>query len=247
MASKSQSPRTAARSQTGGGRRRPPPPPVSKPKPWGLIAAVVALALFAGGLLTFAVLNQGSQSEAGRIAEAREQLEADEAMTVIPREEITFNHVEGPVDYDRTPPPGGDHNAVWQACQGNVYTEPIAAEHAVHSLEHGAVWITHTPDLPDDQVAALGSRVLGTDYMLMSPVADQEAPVVLSAWGYQLPVDAADDERIDTFIQSYRVSASREPGATCSSPLNVQGVDGPLSAEQLSGMLGGQQPMPQGQ
>lgn len=247
MASKSQSSRPSARAQSGGGRRRPPPPPVSKPKPWGLIAAVVALALFAGGLLTFAVLNQGSESEAGRIAEAREQLESDEAMTVIPREEITFNHVEGPVEYETTPPAGGDHNAVWQACQGNIYTEPIAAEHAVHSLEHGAVWVTHQPDLPADQVDALASRVLGTDYMLMSPVEGQESPVMLSAWGYQLGVDDAADQRIDTFIQSYRSSASREPGASCSSPLTVQGVTEPLSAEQLSGLVGGGQPMPQGQ
>lgn len=247
MAPKSQSSRPAARAQSGGGRRRPPPPPVSKPKPWGLIAAVVALALLAGGLLTFAVLNQGSQSEAGRIAEAREQLESDEALSVTPREEVAYNHVEGPVGYESTPPAGGDHNAVWQACQGNVYTQPIAAEHAVHSLEHGAVWVTHSPDLPEDQVDALASRVLGTDYMLMSPVEGQESPVMLSAWGYQLGVDSAADERIDTFIQSYRVTASREPGASCSSPLTVQGVTEPLGAEQLSGLVGGGQPMPQGQ
>src|SRR5947209_2298435 len=53
------------------------------------------------------------------------------------------NHVDKPVSYPMTPPVGGNHNPVWQNCNGNVYDKAIRDENAVHSLEHGAVWVTY--------------------------------------------------------------------------------------------------------
>jgi len=241
MASKSQSSRSQRPPASGGGRRRPPPPPAAKPKPWGLVASVVALALFVGGMLAYAVVNAGSGSVTSEFERLRESLADNGARTF---EGLDRNHVEGAVSYPQTPPAGGDHNAVWQACQGNVYSERIANEHAVHSLEHGAVWITYQPELAADQVRKLAGHVQGTDYMLMSPYPGLPSPVVLSAWGAQLAVPSADDPRIDEFIRAYRVSASQEPGASCSSPLTVQGVDGPLTSDQLA-QLTGAAPMPQ--
>jgi len=49
-------------------------------------------------------------------------------------------HVAGPIAYTEKPPMGGAHNVVWQNC--GVYEALIHSEHAVHALEHGAVWIT---------------------------------------------------------------------------------------------------------
>ena len=46
--------------------------------------------------------------------------------------ELARGHVPGPVKYPQTPPNSGDHSATPQQCA--VYTEPIAPEHAVHSL-----------------------------------------------------------------------------------------------------------------
>jgi len=62
-------------------------------------------------------------------------------------------HTSSPVTYPQTPPVGGPHNAVWQNC--GYYNAPIANENGVHSLEHGAVWITYRPDLPADQLGTL--------------------------------------------------------------------------------------------
>ena len=67
--------------------------------------------------------------------------------------ESDHDHVAGPVSYDRVPPAGGAHNAVVLNC--GVYSQPVPNENAVHSLEHGAVWITYRPTLPPDQVALL--------------------------------------------------------------------------------------------
>jgi hypothetical protein len=44
------------------------------------------------------------------------------------------------VNYPQTPPVGGPHNPTWQTCA--FYDKPVPSETAVHSLEHGAIWIT---------------------------------------------------------------------------------------------------------
>ncbi|MEK8110503.1 DUF3105 domain-containing protein [Micromonospora sp. M12] len=75
---------------------------------------------------------------------------------------------ERPVDLRGDSSVGGSHNTAWQNCTGDVYDAPIAAEHATHSMEHGAVWITHRPDLPAEQVQRLAERVRGVDYMMLS-------------------------------------------------------------------------------
>jgi hypothetical protein len=108
-----------------------------------------------------------------------------------------------------------------------VYAQPIANEHAVHSLEHGAVWVTYKQGLGADQVAKLQEKVQGRDYMLMSPIANLDKNISLQAWGYQLKVDNADDKRIDQFIQALRLNASLEPNAACSSGNTTTG---PLQA-----------------
>lgn len=125
------------------------------------------------------------------------------------------NHVEERVDYAQTPPVGGDHAPVWQDC--GAYNEPIFSEVGVHSLEHGAVWITYRPDLPEQQRAAIDD-LAGEEYVLASPWADDElpAPVVLSAWGAQLQVDDPADDAVAEFIETYAQSNDApEPGAAC--------------------------------
>jgi Protein of unknown function (DUF3105) len=127
------------------------------------------------------------------------------------------DHKDGTLTYVTNPPVGGAHNALWQNCMGDIYAQPIANEHAVHSLEHGAVWVTYKQGLGADQVNELKSKVQGKDYMFMSPIANLDKNISLQAWGYQLKVDNANDKRIDQFIKALRLNASMEPGAACSS------------------------------
>lgn len=132
--------------------------------------------------------------------------------------DLTRGHTEDPVSYPQSPPVGGDHSPQWLDCTGSVFDEPVANENAVHSLEHGAVWVTHDGSLSDADVAALTERVDGQPYTFMSPYPDQESPVMLTAWGAQLGVDASDDPRIDEFLTGYRQGPQTpEPGATCES------------------------------
>jgi len=131
---------------------------------------------------------------------------------------LSRDHVTGPVDYPQVPPVGGAHNAVWENC--GVYDQPVPKEMAVHSMEHGAVWITYQPDLPADQVQQLRDLVRGKSYVLLSPWTDTPplpSPVVASAWGLQLKVDSASDPRLPQFIRNYaNGTQTPEPGALCS-------------------------------
>lgn len=127
---------------------------------------------------------------------------------------LSRDHVAGKVTYPQNPPVGGSHNAVWQTC--GSYSSPIANENAIHSLEHGAVWITYQPQLSDQAVTQLRTLVSGRDHTLLSPYPGLPAPVVASAWGIQLRVSSAADPRLAQFLQKYEQGPQTpEPGATC--------------------------------
>ena len=122
-------------------------------------------------------------------------------------------HTDDPVEYDESPPVGGPHEPVWEEC--GFYDDEIDQEKAVHSMEHGAVWITYDPDLGADAVDALKGR-LSENYTLLSPYPDQSAPVVATAWNTQLLLDGVDDPRLDDFVTEYRQGPQTpEPGASC--------------------------------
>lgn len=133
-------------------------------------------------------------------------------------EDYAANHVEGEVLYEQIPPVGGPHNNAWQNC--GFYSEPIYNWHGVHSLEHGAVWITYDPDLPQADIDQL-EEMASQSYLLISPYPGLEDPVVASVWGKQIQLDGVDDDRLAPFIREYRMNPENtpEPGALCS--LNV--------------------------
>ena len=125
------------------------------------------------------------------------------------------SHTNDPVQYTEVPPVGGSHNPVWQNC--GYYAAPVHNENAVHSLEHGAVWITYDPDLPAADIAKLEALVKGNTYLLISPYKGLPSPVVASAWGVQLQLDGVDDPYLIAFINYYEQGPQTpEPGAPCS-------------------------------
>jgi hypothetical protein len=123
-------------------------------------------------------------------------------------------HVQGAVSYEQSVPVGGSHNPVWQNC--GFYSSPVQNENAVHSMEHGAIWITYQPDLSSDQAEVLQNLAHDNTYVLVSPFPDSPAPVVASAWGKQLQLDSANDPRLEQFISAFREGPQTpEPGAPC--------------------------------
>jgi hypothetical protein len=130
-------------------------------------------------------------------------------------------HTTKHVTYDHTPPAGGSH---WPAEEGGVYgwlrcgvyTEPVPNEFAVHSEEHGAVWLTYLPGASADDVAALTALAFGNSYVLVSPYPGQPGRFMASTWGAQLTVDTASDSRLKAFVTAYAGGGQGgEKGADC--------------------------------
>ncbi|MFC9290452.1 DUF3105 domain-containing protein [Streptomyces sp. NPDC057052] len=130
-------------------------------------------------------------------------------------------HVTKSVGYPMEPPVGGDHNQAWMNCDGDVYTEALNNMNAVHSLEHGAVWVTYNSKAPKADVDALAAKVRKTPYTLMSPDDKQADPIVLTAWGHQRTVTGASDPNVGTFFEKYvQGEQTPEPGAACTGGLS---------------------------
>jgi hypothetical protein len=179
--------------------------------PWGLIIATVAVVVLAVGVIGYAVSQNKKKSDSA---------DPTKIAGIQHYDNLTRNHKTTAVTYPQSPPVGGDHSPVWADCSGTVYPAQIANENAVHTLEHGAVWITYKPGLASDQIDVLSKLVSGKPYMLLTPYAGLKSNVSLQAWGYQLFVDSATDARVTQFITALRVNSKNtpEPGASCDNP-----------------------------
>ena len=216
-------PRTTPPKAAGGGKGggRPPitPVKVEQPRPWSAIALFTVVALVAVGIVGFGLYEAFKPGYDWR-KDAQSIPGVVEYTKTEPAYLKSAQHQWGPITYKQSPPVGGPHNPNWQRCQGDVYPAQIANEHAVHAMEHGAVWITYRPDLPQAQIDKLAAKVKGNDFMLMSPYPGLDKPISLQAWGFQLKLDKpnADDPRIDRFIHALRQNDTQEGmGVVCSS------------------------------
>jgi hypothetical protein len=119
------------------------------------------------------------------------------------------------VTYPQSPPVGGAHSPIWLKCQ--VYTSELPKVNAVHSLEHGGVWITYLPSAAAAEVTALDQyQGLNKEYVFVSPYAGQDSPIVVTAWGKQLKVTSSSDPRVAAFVRAY-AGKGPERGVTCAS------------------------------
>ena len=167
----------------------------------GLIIGGAAVAVIA--LLAFVVQDLMAEPPSG-IPEGTQQVALEPPI-----------HLEGRIYEDHEVPAGGPHSPIWANC--GFYSEQILPEHAVHSLEHGAAWITYHPDLDETEVDAL-RQLARRNKVLVSPVAGQEAQLMATAWGYQLELSGADDARLEQFVNEFAGSIryAPEPGGACS-------------------------------
>ncbi|MFF0742660.1 DUF3105 domain-containing protein [Streptomyces sp. NPDC004111] len=188
-----------------------------------VIALVAGGAVLAGliGFGTYVFMKESDKKDDERVA-AKGPIKDEKVWDA---KKLGRTHVTKEVTYPMTPPVGGDHNQAWMNCQGDVYPKPIPNMNAVHSLEHGAVWVTYTDKASKDDLEKLKAKVKKTQYSLMSPVNEQSGAIMLSAWGKQVTVTGADDPRVNQFFTRYVMGPQTpEPGAACSNGLTLDAV-----------------------
>ncbi|HWI42587.1 MAG TPA: DUF3105 domain-containing protein [Nocardioides sp.] len=195
----------------------PPPPPRNSAKVVALViaAAGAVIALLAAVLVPVVLLRDGPVDR---------DLSAVRSFRDLDPTHVPLGQA---VDYPQSPPVGGNHWPVWIEC--GAYPDELPVESAVHDLEHGAVWLTYREDdVSPSGVAALAR--LRPANGLLSPYADQDAPVVITAWGRQLALTGPDDPRIALFIATYGDgSTAPEPFASCNGgvdPSDLRKLDG---------------------
>lgn len=149
--------------------------------------------------------------------------------------QLTRPGVEGAIDFgaqlrghdvaatfegaNELPPVGGVHHPTWQNC--GIYATPVETSNGVHSMEHGAIWLAYHPDLDTDSIETLHDYAReDLSLSLVSPYENLKSPIVLTAWGVQLELESATDERIEQFINRYQ-GGGPEPGASCQGGLGV--------------------------
>jgi hypothetical protein len=108
------------------------------------------------------------------------------------------------------PPAGGPHFI--NPLPGGVYDTPIEDGRAIHSLEHGLIWITYKPEaLSESQLKALkdltGDRRRD---VILSPRPQNNDAVVVTSWGQRQIVGPGNTDEIKKFIES-NLNRSPEP------------------------------------
>ncbi|MDQ0683350.1 hypothetical protein QFZ56_002313 [Streptomyces achromogenes] len=182
----------------------------------GSVVAVVALV--AGGV--FVVRSQSGDDAPAADSKASGNFVTGKDGVRTWKGKLGRTHVTRTVKYPTEPPVGGDHNQVWMNCNGDVYTKALNNMNAVHSLEHGAVWVTYNSKASKADVDALAAKVKKTPYTLMSPDDAQPDPIMLTAWGNQRTVTGAGDPNVDAFFAKFvQGQQTPEPGAACTGGL----------------------------
>jgi hypothetical protein len=165
-----------------------------------LVVLAVALVVVIGVAVAVQLLREGDDAPPSGLGD------------VVTYTDLSRDHVESEVDYPQAPPVGEEHDPEWQNC--GVYDQAVREENAVHTLEHGAVWITYQPGLSADEIDALADTL--PEKGLLSPYDGQDAPVVVTVWGAQLALDGPEDPRLDLFLDEYSDGhTSPEPEVTC--------------------------------
>ncbi|KAA0018063.1 DUF3105 domain-containing protein [Antrihabitans cavernicola] len=196
--------------------------PKGRQIPWMTVGAVVVVLALIGLLAYNLVPKYHDQAEAQKFTPSDTNKDPSSGIDGVVKVDYPAGIHVGPtqrVAYDKSPPFGGPHDATWATCTGNVYPKAIRTENAVHSLEHGAIWIAYNPDKVDAAgVDTLKKKVDGQAYTLMSPYPGLDKAISLQSWGHQLKLDSPDDKRIGEFIAALRLNKNTYPevGASCS-------------------------------
>ena len=112
--------------------------------------------------------------------------------------------------YSSNPPTSGPHWGTPQTC--DFYEKEVPDEAVIHSLEHGAIWVTYKNKDLVEQMRSLFEKESAK--VLVSPRAANDSQIAAASWGRLLKLEQFDEKQILDFIKSNRGNAP-EPLASC--------------------------------
>lgn len=160
------------------------------------IAGLVLLALIAFGIFYFSKSREPKGEDLSK------------AIEILPdRSHITRPTVA--TDYNSNPPTSGKHwSDAGAPTSAGVHEEEFPDEVLVHNLEHGEVWISYHPRIPEEVKAEL--RGISGDFskVVLTPRAKNDTDIALAAWGrldaFNLDGPILDRKRVEDFIKRWR-------------------------------------------
>lgn len=122
-------------------------------------------------------------------------------------EEFTIegkNHVPPgtKVEYRTNPPTSGDHYA--NPAGWGVYGKEVVDENAVHSLEHGGIWIAYK-DIDDTEKKILEEiGKANSQSVIVSPRSANDVKIAIVSWGKLMKLEEVDKAVIQKYIGTYK-------------------------------------------
>ncbi len=103
--------------------------------------------------------------------------------------------------YNSNPPTSGWHFP--QPAEWGIYAEEIPDEVLIHNLEHGGIWISYRPDVPEETIAQL--KDLWRRKVIIAPRAANDTDIALSAWNHleKFNLGELSTDRVEKFIRAY--------------------------------------------
>lgn len=109
---------------------------------------------------------------------------------------------DGTVPYgEAEPPTSGAHSSPvpWQA-----YEQEIPDMNVIHNLEHGGVYVSYRPDLPQDQVAKIkalftkpfSNPKFSPTKAVVAPRSANGSPIIMSSWNRNLKLESFDEAKM---------------------------------------------------
>ena len=115
---------------------------------------------------------------------------------------------------DQPPTSGAHANPVsW-----GVYDTEVRDDQLIHNMEHGGIYVSYQPDLPQDQIEKL-KKLLSEPFsnpefqpkkIVLAPRAANKSPIVLSSWRRSESLASYDQKKIEEYIKR-NLGKSPEP------------------------------------
>lgn len=179
-----------------------------------IVVIIISVLISVGFLVTVIKIsktsNQKTPEEIRYEEEYENEVQATSLEGMVEEFELEASvHVEpGTKDivYKTNPPTSGTH---WTEAEiWGISEDEVPDGKAVHSIEHGGIWISYKPDKIDRETLTILEELQKENRrsVVLSPRADNDSAIVVASWGRMMKLEEASFKKsivqkyIDTYI-----------------------------------------------